>query len=105
MANEKRNINYYSNGLCYGFDIFFVFLISGQYHILAYQINFRYMIMQDQIMDVYKWYIIHTHYGFELKVINNIKEEIGKRWTASEIAKENDETDEDYVIKHSPRIK
>ena len=50
-----------------------------QYYILAYQTSFRYMIMQDQIIDAYKWYIIHTHSGFELKVINNIKEEIKKK--------------------------
>ena len=33
--------------------------------------------MQEQNTDSYKWYIIHTHSGFELKVINNIKEELG----------------------------
>ena len=35
--------------------------------------------MQQQNKELYKWYIIHTHSGFEAKVINNIKEEIKKK--------------------------
>ena len=35
--------------------------------------------MQQQNTELYKWYIIHTHSGFEAKVINNIKEEIKKK--------------------------
>ena len=35
--------------------------------------------MQQQNSELYKWYIIHTHSGFEAKVINNIKEEIKKK--------------------------
>ncbi len=35
--------------------------------------------MQQQNTEFYKWYIIHTHSGFEAKVINNIKEEIKKK--------------------------
>ena len=35
--------------------------------------------MQQQNTEIYKWYIIHTHSGFEAKVINNIKEEIKKK--------------------------
>ncbi len=35
--------------------------------------------MNEQNTDFYKWYIIHTHSGFELKVIKNIKEEIKKK--------------------------
>ena len=35
--------------------------------------------MQEQNKEDFKWYIIHTHSGFELKVINNIKEEIRKK--------------------------
>ena len=35
--------------------------------------------MQQQNNESYKWYIIHTHSGFEAKVIKNIKEEINKK--------------------------
>ena len=35
--------------------------------------------MQEQSTNLYKWYIIHTHSGFEIKVINKIKEEIKKK--------------------------
>ena len=35
--------------------------------------------MQEQNKEDFKWYIIHTHSGFEVKVINNIKEEIRKK--------------------------
>ena len=35
--------------------------------------------MQQQTTELYKWYIIHTHSGFEAKVINNINEEIKKK--------------------------
>ena len=35
--------------------------------------------MQQQNSEIFKWYIIHTHSGFEAKVIKNIKEEIKKR--------------------------
>ena len=34
---------------------------------------------EQQNTGLYKWYIIHTHSGFEVKVINNIKEEIKKK--------------------------
>ena len=34
---------------------------------------------EQQNTELYKWYIIHTHSGFEVKVINNIKEEIKKK--------------------------
>ena len=34
---------------------------------------------EHQNTELYKWYIIHTHSGFEAKVINNIKEEIKKK--------------------------
>ena len=27
--------------------------------------------MQEETTELYKWYIIHTHSGFEAKVINN----------------------------------
>ena len=37
--------------------------------------------MQQQNTELFKWYIIHTHSGFEAKVINNIKEEIKKKMT------------------------
>ena len=33
----------------------------------------------DQDIEKQKWYIIHTHSGFESKVITNLKEEIKKR--------------------------
>ena len=46
---------------------------------MVYQANFGYIIMQQQNTESYKWYIIHTHSGFETKVINNIKEEIKKK--------------------------
>ena len=39
--------------------------------------------MQEQTTELYKWYIIHTHSGFEAKVINNIKEEIKKKGLAN----------------------
>ena len=39
--------------------------------------------MQEQNNELYKWYIIHTHSGFEAKVINNIKEEIKKKGLAN----------------------
>ena len=29
--------------------------------------------------NTHKWYIIHTHSGFEAKVIANIKEEVRKK--------------------------
>ena len=35
--------------------------------------------MQEQSSEIFKWYIIHTHSGFEAKVIKNIKEEIKKK--------------------------
>ncbi len=35
--------------------------------------------MQQQNSEIFKWYIIHTHSGFEAKVIKNIKEEIKKK--------------------------
>ena len=35
--------------------------------------------MEQENIESYKWYIIHTHSGFEAKVINNIKEEIKKK--------------------------
>ena len=35
--------------------------------------------MEQQKTELHKWYIIHTHSGFEAKVINNIKEEIKKK--------------------------
>ena len=35
--------------------------------------------MHEQSSELFKWYIIHTHSGFELKVINKIKEEIKKK--------------------------
>ena len=38
--------------------------------------------MQEQNNQLLKWYIIHTHSGFEVKVINNIKEEIRKKGLA-----------------------
>ena len=31
-----------------------------------------------EIKKDYKWYIIHTHSGFETKVVNTIKEEVNK---------------------------
>ena len=34
--------------------------------------------MEEIILD-YKWFIIHTHSGFEAKVIESIKEEVKKR--------------------------
>ncbi len=34
--------------------------------------------MTEQI-EKKKWYIIHTHSGFEAKVINNLKEEVNKK--------------------------
>ncbi len=46
---------------------------------MVYQAYFRCIIMQQQNTQLYKWYIIHTHSGFEAKVINNIKEEIKKK--------------------------
>ena len=33
----------------------------------------------EQFKETHKWYIIHTHSGFEAKVIANIKEEIKKK--------------------------
>ena len=35
--------------------------------------------MQQQNSEAHKWYIIHTHSGFEAKVINSIKDEIKKK--------------------------
>ena len=35
--------------------------------------------MQKHNSELHKWYIIHTHSGFEAKVINKIKEEIRKK--------------------------
>ena len=35
--------------------------------------------MQKEVSELHKWYIIHTHAGFEAKAINNIKEEIKKK--------------------------
>ena len=35
--------------------------------------------VEQQNIELYKWYIIHTHSGFEIKVINSIKEEIKKK--------------------------
>ena len=32
-----------------------------------------------EIKKDYKWYIIHTHSGFETKVVNTIKEEVNKK--------------------------
>ena len=32
----------------------------------------------EQLKETHKWYIIHTHSGFEAKVIANLKEEIKK---------------------------
>ena len=29
--------------------------------------------------EIKKWYIIHTHSGFEAKVISNLKEEVNKK--------------------------
>ena len=46
---------------------------------MVYKASFGYLIMQQQNTELYKWYIIHTHSGFEAKVINNIKEEIKKK--------------------------
>ena len=34
--------------------------------------------MEEDKKD-FKWYIIHTHSGFELKVVNSIKEEVNKK--------------------------
>ena len=34
--------------------------------------------MEERILE-YKWFIIHTHSGFEAKVIDSIKEEVKKR--------------------------
>ncbi len=42
--------------------------------------------MQEQNKEHFKWYIIHTHSGFELKVINNIKEEIKKKGLSENFA-------------------
>ena len=33
--------------------------------------------MEEESLD-YKWFIIHTHSGFEAKVIESIKEEVKK---------------------------
>ena len=46
---------------------------------MVYQVNFGVIILQQQNTVLHKWYIIHTHSGFETKVINNIKEEIKKK--------------------------
>ena len=33
----------------------------------------------EEVKKDYKWYIIHTHSGFEAKVVNTIKEEVNKK--------------------------
>ena len=44
MANEKRNIDYHGNGICYGIDIFFEdknfpAVLSGSVKDIGYQVN------------------------------------------------------------------
>ncbi len=35
--------------------------------------------VNNEVYKDYKWYIIHTHSGFEAKVVNTIKEEVNKK--------------------------